>query len=289
MKKFNPNKNIIVGLIIAIAVVALVTLTTQRRAEGVEITAGERVVNDSMSIVDKIIAAPGRFIHNIITSIEDLQGAYQENEQLKKKLDNYDEAILQTKNLKDEIEKLKKELKLNETLSSFSKITANVITRSPDTWQDMLVIDKGKADGLKVNMAVMSQEGLVGRIIQVSDHSSKVELLTSSNQLSNHFPVKIAGSNSNDGFGLLKSYDEKTQSFIITQVTGNTDLKKGDIVQTSGLGGNSPSNLLVGTVEKVETNKTGLDREVYVKPAAQMYDISVVTVIQRAAEVGENE
>lgn len=65
------------------------------------------------------------------------------------------------------------------------------------------------------------------------------------------------------------------------------DIKEGDVVQTSGLGGNSPADLAIGTVVKVKPDSYGLNREVYIKPYAQMYDISVVTIIQRMAGATE--
>ena len=70
-------------------------------------------------------------------------------------------------------------MNLNETLANYEKVTANVITRSPDTWQDLLIIDKGTNDGIEAGMAVMAQKGLVGRVIEVNATTAKVELLTS--------------------------------------------------------------------------------------------------------------
>src|SRR5699024_1078145 len=140
---------------------------------------------------------------------------YSENERLKEKIDSYDEEALKNKNYQKEIEALKKEHELNQTLASYKKVTANVITRSPDTWQDMLIVDKGSKDGIEVDMAVMSQKGLIGRVIEVNNASSKIELLTSSNESSNHFPVRVSSS-SGEAFGLLKNYDEKTQALVVT-------------------------------------------------------------------------
>ena len=167
-------------------------------------------------------------------------------------------------------------------MTNYEKITANVINRSPDTWQDMLVVDRGTKDGVEVNMAVMSQKGLIGRVIEVNAASSKIELLTSENQNSNHFPVRISGKDG-ETFGILSSYDQKEKSLVISQLTGSTQLKEGDVVQTSGLGGNSPADLAVGTVVSTTKDEFGLDTKVYVKPYAQMYDIQAVTIIKRLA------
>ncbi|HJG21491.1 rod shape-determining protein MreC [Enterococcus durans] len=283
MKKFNPNKNIIITLVIVIIVVTIISVTAAQRANEGKPNFFQSVVNDSVSFVDRAISAPVRWVENGVDSVHNLFTTYSENERLKEKIDSYDEVALKNKNYQKEIEALKKELELNQTLASYEKVTANVITRSPDTWQDMLIVDKGSKDGIEVDMAVMSQKGLIGRVIEVNNASSKIELLTSSNESSNHFPVRVSSS-SGEAFGLLKNYDEKTQALVVTQLTGDTNIKEGDVVQTSGLGGNSPANLPIGTVVKTKPDSFGLDREVYVKPYAGMYDISVVTIVQRLVE-----
>lgn len=283
MKKFNPNKNIIITLVIVIIVVTIISVTAAQRANEGKPNFFQSVVNDSVSFVDRAISAPVRWVENGVDSVHNLFTTYSENERLKEKIDSYDEVALKNKNYQKEIEALKKELELNQTLASYEKVTANVITRSPDTWQDMLIVDKGSKDGIEVDMAVMSQKGLIGRVIEVINASSKIELLTSSNESSNHFPVRVSSSGG-EAFGLLKNYDEKTQALVVTQLTGDTNIKEGDVVQTSGLGGNSPADLPIGTVVKTKPDSFGLDREVYVKPYAGMYDISVVTIVQRLVE-----
>lgn len=286
MRKFNPNKNIIILLIVVIIVVATVSITAANRAKDSGTNFVQSAINDTVSVVDKVITAPGRWLTSGVQSVSNLVNTYQENEQLKNEVDQYDEVKQQTKNQAQEIEHLKAELELNQTLTSYQKVMANVITRSPDTWQDMLIVDKGSSDGVEGNMAVMSQKGLIGRVMEVNAHSSKIQLLTSDNKNSNHFPVKIS-SNKGNSFGVLNNYNVKEQQLIASEITGDQDIKEGDVVQTSGLGGNSPADLPIGTVVKVKPDSYGLNREVYIKPYAQMYDISVVTIVQRMAGATE--
>jgi rod shape-determining protein MreC len=285
VKKFNPNKNIIITLIIVIVVVTIISITAAKRANDGKSNLFQAIINDSVAFVDKVVSTPGHFIKNSVSSIDNLFNTYSENERLKEKLDDYDAVAQKNKNNEKEISALKEELSLNQTLTSYEKVTANVVTRSPDSWQDTLIVDKGSSDGVEVNMAVMSNNGLIGRVIEVNLSSSKIELLTSGNENSNHFPVKVS-SKEGDAYGLLRTFDEKTQTLIVTQLTGNTKIKEGDVVQTSGLGGNSPADLQIGTVVKVEPDSFGLDRQVFVKPYAEMYDISVVTIIKRLAGEG---
>lgn len=280
MKKFNPNKNIIITLILVIVAVAVLSLSIARRADEKKTSMAQVVVNDTTALVDKVIYSPVRWFEKGVSSVQNLFVTYEENEALKEKIDSYDEMAQKVTDQEREIAALKEELDLNATLTNYEKITANVITRSPDTWQDTLVIDRGAKDGLAVNMAVMSQNGLIGRVIEVNAASAKVELLTSTNQTSNHFPVRIS-TESGEAFGVLKGYDEKRKALVVEQLTGKTDIKKEDVVQTSGLGGNSPADLMVGTVIEAESDGFGLDRSVYVKANAEIYNVTVVTVVER--------
>lgn len=286
MKKFNPNKNIIITLIVVIIVVTVISLTAAHRANSGKNNLGQSAVNDSVSFIDKIVSFPAKAIGNGVSSISALLNTYDENTRLKERIDGYGELAIQNDNLKKENESLKTELDLNETLGNYEKVTATVVTRTPDMWQDFLIVDRGTNDGIEPNMAVLSQKGLIGRVIEVNAASSKVELLTSKNQNSNHFPVKIT-SEQGDSYGLLKSYDDKENMMIVSQVVGDKEIKEGDVVQTSGLGQNSPANLPVGIVQKVKPDSYGLDREIYVKPYADTSDVPVVTIIKRLAGAGD--
>ncbi len=105
-----------------------------------------------------MITAPFRWIENGANSVKNLFVTYEENERLKEKLDSFDELEQAKDNAQREIDALKEELELNATLTNYERISANVINRSPDTWQDMLIVDRGSRDGVEVNMAVMSQK-----------------------------------------------------------------------------------------------------------------------------------
>lgn len=286
MKKFNSNKNIIIALILVIVVVAVLSLTIAKRASQSKTNFLQSAVNDSVALIDKVLMAPVNLVTDIANRVSELFQTYEENQQLKAKIDSYDQLLQKEKNNEREIEQLKAELDLNATLTSYEKQVANVISRSPDTWQDLLIIDKGSKNGIEVNMAVMAKKGLIGRVIEVNQYTAKVELLTSKNETSNHFPVRIS---TKDGeiFGILKDYNQKQNLLIVEDLTGTSNINNGDVVQTSGLGGNSPADLLVGKVVDSKTDSFGLAKQLYVKPEVDASDLSVVTVIKRSVEVTE--
>ena len=276
MKKFRLKKWMIVVVILAMAVILVTVVNRWKKNDA------DTAMNDPLSVIGNFVMIPGRWFGSI-DSVSRLVNTYEENKNLKGEIEQHDDLKQNVKNQAQEIERLKVEEELNKTLTDYEKVSATVITRSPDTWQDELIVDRGSDDGVTENMAVMSQKGVIGRVTEVREQSSKIELLTSDNQNSNHFPIKI-GTNNGESFGILNKYEEKKQQLIASQVTKEKEIKEGDVVRTSGLGGNSPADLVIGTVVKVKPSSNGIDFEVYVKPSAQMYDISFVTIIKGMAE-----
>ncbi len=286
MKKFNSSKNIIIALSILIVVVLIVTFTTAQRNEKKQSLPGQSTVNNIVASIDNALFSPLRGIENGVKSINNLFSTYTENDRLKKRIDENAALHSELQTYKKENDELKKQLEINDTLSNFDRVSANVINRSPDNWQDIIVIDKGESDGVAVNMPVMGSKGLVGRVLIVENDTAKVELLTTANENTNHFPVMLETESGDAVYGLITGYDTKKGALIVSQLTKTDGLKEKGDVATSGLGNNSPKGLYIGEIMEVNVNKDVIDSEVLVKPVSNMYDISFVTVIQRLAGSG---
>lgn len=84
MKKFNPNKNIIITLVIVIIVVTILSVTAAQRANEGKPNFFQSIVNDSVAMVDKTISAPVRWVRNGVDSVHNLFSTYAENERLRK-------------------------------------------------------------------------------------------------------------------------------------------------------------------------------------------------------------
>lgn len=283
VKKNNSSRNIIIAITVVIVIILLVTFSAMQRDNNKKSLPGQSQTNNAIAKVDYVVKAPFRMLESGVKSINNLFNTYTENEELKKQIDKSASLEAELASQKSETRKLKEQLKLNDTLTDYDVINASVINRSPDSWQDVLIIDKGTKDGIEVNMAVMGDKGLIGRVIIAESGSSKVELLTTQNQNTNHFPVMIQTKDDKSAYGLMEGYNSKTHTLIVSQLTSVDNIKKGDLVSTSGLGNNSPEGLVVGEVKEVKKNKTGLNAEVLVTPVADMYDVSSVTVIKRLA------
>ena len=162
-------------------------------------------------------------------------------------------------------------------------MSAAVLTRTPSSWQQQLVINKGQSSGIKKNMPVMSDGGLVGRIVEVNKTNSKVELLSDTNEASSRFAISIGGSNDQLVNGIITGYNADQNELVMGQVSSKAKIKKGTKVVTSGMGGVTPKGLYVGKVARIGKDDYGLAQKVYITPASNFNDINIVTVAESTA------
>lgn len=180
--------------------------------------------------------------------------------------------------LKKEISELKELLELNKALTEYTPINSTVLSRNKSYWFNTLTIDKGKNDGIKEDMAVITSKGLIGKISKVYTSSSEVKLITSDDI---NYKVSIAiKNNDNDIYAILNGYDQKQKLFKVIWVNKTVTIEKNTQVVTSGLGELFPAGIYVGTVEKVETDKYNLSQTLYIKNDQNFNSIHYVTVLK---------
>ena len=240
-------------------------------------------VNDVTNILGRMLAYPANSVNDFMESISNLTNTYQENQTLKQKVETIYELEVQLNDLKKDNEKMKEALKLQDTLNEYSLINATVIARNPDTWRDIVTINKGSNDGLTPQMSVMSDNGLVGKVLDVNPTSARVALLSNNDNTLVRVAAMIQGEKESI-YGTLTGFDHEKNILIMSQIQATQEIKVGDKVVTSGLGGVSPSSLYIGTVEEVAMDRFGLYKEVRIKPAADTNDVRYVTVVKRTSE-----
>ena len=180
--------------------------------------------------------------------------------------------------LEKEIQELKDTLELNKTLTEYSPVNATILSRNKSYWFNTITIDKGTSSGIKENMAVVTKNGLIGKISKVSKNSSEVKLITSDDV---NFKVSISiKTNEVDNYAILNGYDNKTELIKATGIDKTTNINVGDSVLTSGLGEFFPAGIYVGTVERLEKDKYNLSKTAYIKLSQNFNDIHYVTVLK---------
>lgn len=282
MRKFFSNRRLVILMLILIACFGLmagsVSMLNRRNTPPLI----QQFGNDIVGFVDGIVAIPVNAVQGGFSSVGQLMNTYSENRELKQQVTELAQTKVRDQTLAKENKELKQELKLNKSLTDYNTITASVMMRTPSSWQKQLVINKGQSNGIKKNMPVMSGSGLIGRISEVNKTNSKVELLSNTSESANRFAVTIDGTNGRTVNGIITGYDASTDELIMGQVSSKAKLKKGTKVMTSGMGGVTPKGLYVGRVTRVGKDDYGLAQKVYIKPAADMNDVNIVTVAEPA-------
>ncbi len=183
---------------------------------------------------------------------------------MKNKLVALDELKLENKRLKELLD-FKKE-------TSYKTISARVIGRDPSNWTSLIFIDKGEEDGIKKYMAVTTDKGLVGRVIEVGSFSAKVMFVTDPDS---RIGVLVQRTRHD---GLL--YGTLSGRCQMVYISLDADVWPGDLVISSGLGTSIPKGLLMGTVEDVFIDKSGLYQSAVVRPAVDLSRIEEVLCIE---------
>lgn len=280
MQKFFFNKKLVITLVALIISFLLIAFSITVRNNRSMPTFVQQFGNEAFGLVDRVISFPVAGIAHVGGSVSDLLNTYEENQKLKQQIDSLAADKVENQTLRKENKQLKEQLKLDESLTDYSKISAHVLSRTPSSWQNQIIISKGSFAGVTKNAAVLSRKGLVGRVVEVNKTNSKVELLTTQNDSANRFAVQLES----DGEvinGLITGYDRQKNQLIMGQITSKKKIKKNTEVITSGMGGNTPKGLLIGKVVKTADDDDGLATKVYIEPAADMTDLSVVTVAKR--------
>lgn len=280
------NKKLIGILLGGILIVSLISYSLFSSTNNIL----KLAVNETVSWTGRVLSEPVNMVVRFVNSVDDLVNTFEENEALKSKIDQAYEMQVRIADLETENEKLRSQLDLSETLSEFTTVNATVISRNPDQWTETLIINAGENKKLKPNMAVMAGNGLVGRVIEVYPTSAKVLLLMSQKSKDGMVSARIQTDDKGaSAIGVLSEYDPQTKEYLMTQVSPDAKVKKGNMVITSGLGGVIPSTLLIGEVTSTQMDDYGLFQIVRIKPAGEMTDIRFVTVIQRAGEANEKD
>jgi rod shape-determining protein MreC len=262
----NYRTVIFVGAIIA---AALVLLSYNLRYDaGTSVL--KRIVMEAAEPAQKMFTASVEAVENAWRRYIHLVGLEEENRKLKGKVAALQEELILYKEGNLEAQRLKKLLSLQDTYPH-RFIAARVIGKELSMISKTLWIDKGKAHDLKPGMPVLVSPGLIGRLTDVSWHSSKVLLLVDENSNVDVLIQRTRVQGIARGAG--------SRGCMLRYVPKIQDVKEGDVVVTSGLSNIFPKGLLVGKVSYVNRVDAGLFSKIYVAPFADLASVEEVMVL----------
>lgn len=227
-----------------------------------------------------LFESPATSVSNALSDFSNLWHAYQDNVYLNEQLANqrsYQTLYAQEHNRNLELQGL---LELKNSMPDAQQISAQVLARPGQTWNQTLTVSAGSASGVEEGMAVASAYGLVGMISEVQTNTSTVTVLTS-NELPNDFAVQISMDDGSTVEGVFQGYDASQNRYEIRLFDHEAVVLPGQKVATSGKGGVYASGLMVGTVTGTVMNDDAVVSTVYASPVEDISGFSYVNIFSK--------
>ncbi len=229
-----------------------------------------KMVLEAAAPVEDTINISLQNLHDVWKRYLFLVGLEDENRRLRKQNADLTEQLNRYREGSLEAMRLQKLLDLREGFPQRA-VAARVIDRNRSSLFKTLLINKGTADGLRVGLAVLSDQGVVGRIIEISWHASRVLLL-------------IDGNSNIDGLiqrsraqGILQGAGSAGCS--LKYISRAEEVLAGDVVISSGLSGVFPKGLLLGVVTGASRKEGGLFQKIDVAPAVDFEKLEEVLAL----------
>jgi rod shape-determining protein MreC len=236
-----------------------------------------------LSPVEGIASVPLNFISGIFNRISlalsgsvgdlaDIETLRQRNADLEEALVQFQSELVDLREIASDYQRLAGLLDYTSTTQNQDFVTANVIVNAdPNSFLRTIVIDRGARDGISVGMPVVTRQGLVGRINQVTANASQVLLITD--------PTSAIS-------GRLQT--TRSEGSVVGQLSGdllmsliplNATVQQGDLVITSGLGGNLPPDIVIGQVTSIRQFEFELYQEAIVRSLNNFDTLEIVLVV----------
>lgn len=222
-------------------------------------------------------------VYEFITVPRDVVSLRQENQQLQDTVSLLQKEIIQ-------LEQDLKEADILYALLGFARgrpaetyIAAAVIGKDPSPFLQYVLIDKGTDDGVMYNMPVVTEKGLVGRIDAVTASAARVQLITDASSQVNAVVEEA------DAEGIITG--SVTADITIEMISQEAELKAGQIIQTSGVGGSYPSEVVIGQILNVNKLENELFQSAAIQPAEDFQNLQAVLVVAnfRPSNIGPLE
>jgi len=265
------------GVILLGIIFAVMRLTAGERTATMPL---EGAVRDVLAPVQAGATQAGRIVYEGLGTFFSL-GRAAKVEQLEKQVRQLEGKIAELKEYKAENERLRRLLAFREeTRGRYELLAADVIARDPGNWFGTITIDRGAADGVRPYMPVLLPEGLVGRVLRVSQHTAEVLLITD--------PRSGVGGAVQETRtpGVLRGIVNSYGQLRMTYLAKDAPVEKGHTVVTSGLGGAFPGGIPVGKITAVRPEPTGVTKEALVEPLVNFSHLEEVLIMLRATPGG---
>ncbi len=229
------------------------------------------------TVIDPMVAVQGWFasrtqaIVEFFTMPRDVATLRQENLLLQDQVSQLQSELLAARQQLTETDILYALLDYARAKPENKYIAASVIGRDPSPFIKYIIINHGSDDGIVKGMPVVTQQGLVGKVVAVTATAARVQLITDPGSVIN---VRLEQANT-DGQVL----GSVTGDISLDMVNPGVTLNQGDLILTSGLGGTYPADILIGQVLSPESPDNALFQKASVQPVVDFVNLRAVLII----------
>lgn len=224
--------------------------------------------------VNQTVQNTSHFFSNYFQIFKETEGIQQQNTQLQ--LENR-ELSRENAILKEKLasyEQIDKMIRFKEYYN-YEMLSAQVIGREPSNWFHSVIIDLGSKDGVEVDMGVATHKGLVGKIIEVEQHTSEALLL-----IDQGCSIGALVQRTRE-VGVIKGGTENVYSYL-DYIEHDADVQINDIVVTSGMGSSVPKGIIIGRVVAIRKEKHELFQKILIKPEVDFSKLEEVFVVKQS-------
>lgn len=271
MKMFK-NKLAVIVILLSVCFLGLIGYSVQKDKMSVVGDGVGSVINPVQGVVYKVSSK----IKNSFSFILNIGNIKSENEALKEENEKLKFNATQNEILTKENERLKGMLKFAEENDQYEYLGADMQGLAGNNFLDGYVVNKGEKDGVEKGMIAIQGEALVGQVTSVGSNWSIVQSICNENMAVAGYVMSTEESN-----GIVKGYKGNEDKFL-TEITGlslESEIKKGDTIQTSGLGGIYPKGIKIGEVLEVYEDRAKVTKSAIVKPAVDFNKVDQIVIM----------
>lgn len=232
----------------------------------------QRIVVESLAPVIEYVKNSTGFVEHIVKEYIWLRQINHENEGLKERVVALEQKLADYQEASIENLRLRRLLDFKSTIHA-ETIAAQVVLHDLTGWFQTLVVDKGFQDQVAQDMAVVNDEGVVGRILDVSDRYARVLLITDTGSSVDALIQR------NRVRGVLSGKD--ANGCVLKYVRSNLDVQVGDLLISSGKDGVFPKGLRLGVVQGIFKDPVDLFQKIEVKPLVRLSALEELLIIKR--------
>jgi len=273
---FSRGPSLQLRLFLAVVVAVAVIIADSRLGTFVQI---RTYMDTAVSPFYFLANGPRKMLDNVSETLASRQQLELENHTLRQELLLRNSEQLLLGQFRQENARLR-ELLGSPLRQDEHKMVTQVISTSTDPYSDQVVIDKGLDNGVYVGQPVISDKGVVGQVVAASKMTSRVLLICDA---SHALPIQVL----RNDIRVIVAGNGCTEDLQLEHLPGNTDIRVGDVLVTSGLGGRFPEGYPVAVVSMVKVDTQRAYTVIQARPTAQLQRLRYLLLLWGADPRGE--